>query len=303
MYDVIVIGTGAAGYAAALYAARYQLKTLIIGKEDGGMTAWAHKIENYPGFEEISGIELMQKFRKHAEKFDVEIKVATVTNISKENDTFQITDDRKELYNAKTIIMAMGTKRRKLGILGEEKLFGKGVSYCTTCDGLFFRNKDIAIIGGGDSALTGALYLSNVAKKLYLIHRRDEFRAEPITIDKVIKNKNIEIIYNNAPVEIMGETKVEKIKLKDLYNGSNELLLDGVFVEIGATPSSELAVSLDVNLINGKFIEVKADQSTNIAGVFAAGDITSGSNNFHQAITAAAEAVIAADSAFNYLSQ
>lgn len=284
--DLIIIGAGPAGLTAGIYAKRFNLDFLTIGKALGGTATEAWQIENYPGFKSISGLDLMQKFQ---EQLGQEIIQENIKKITKDFLVYA----SKNKYQTKSLILAMGSKTRKLGLANEEKFLGRGISYCVTCDGPLFRDKIAAVVGGGNAALTGALELADIAKKVYLIHRRDKFRADPIWQEKVIKNTKIEIIFNAQLAQIKGDKILEKIVL----DSSQELGVDGLFIEIGTTPSSSLAKDLGVKLEND-FIITDKNQATNIPGVFAAGDITN--NPLKQIITACGQGAVAAFSAFQY---
>jgi thioredoxin reductase (NADPH) len=290
MYDVIIIGSGPAGLAAAIYATRYELKTLVIGQTLGLITE-AHKIENWPGERSINGLDLMEKFKKHAQDLGAEIIYDSVSSVNK-NKTFEVKTPSK-IFNSKAIIIATGTKKRKLNLKNEEKLRGKGVSYCATCDGPFFKDKVTAVIGGGNAAFMSAHILSQTSSKVYLIHRREQFRAQPVWVDRVKNIDNIEFILNANIKKLIGDQKLEKIQL----DTGKTLDVDGIFIEIGSIPNKELSDQLNLELERG-YIKVNKDQSTNISGVFAAGDITNNSDHFRQVITAAAEGAIAANSTF-----
>jgi thioredoxin reductase (NADPH) len=302
MYDVIVLGAGPAGLAAAMYAGRYLLKTLVLSEDVGGQMMLAHKVENYPGFLSIPGPELMTKFKEHAEKFDAKIVLGRCDKIEKNSSGFVVTSGDKR-FEGKTIIYTLGSRHRFLGVPGEKELAGHGVSYCATCDGAFFRGKTVAIIGGGNSAFLGATVVSQYASKMYMIHRRDTFRADPILIEQVKKYPVTEFVLNNSVQEIQGDKVVQRVLLEHEHQGSKELALDGVFIEIGSDPAIVLATDLGVDVTEDNLIKVRADQRTNIEGFYAAGDVTNGSNNFRQAITSAAEGTIAADAVFNALKE
>lgn len=301
LYDLIIIGAGPAGYAASIYASRFKLKNLVIGEIAGGLASEAHLIENYPGFIEITGRDLMEKFRRQAEHFGGQILNDNVVEIKKNKNEFKIKTRGEKYFFSRALILALGSSYRKLNIKGEKEFLGKGVSYCPTCDGPFFKNKVIAVIGGADSAVMAAIYLSEFAKKVYLIYRREKLRAEPIWTERAQLSKKIEIIYQINVLEIQGRDKVEKLILDRPYQGKNELEVSGVFVEIGSVPNTVLIK--DLGLISDKegFINIKEDGSTSISGVFAAGDVTTGSNKLRQIITAAAEGAIAAKAVYNFL--
>lgn len=301
MHDVVIIGAGAAGYTAAVYTARYKLDTLIIGAEIGGMGMTAADVGNWPGIIDIKGPDLMDNFKKHAESLGAKIKIAKVKAVEKMPGGFHLTLESGETVDSKTIILATGSAKRHLGVKGEVEFSGKGVTYCATCDAFFYRNKTVAVIGGGDSAVEGAAIAAQVAAKVYLVHRRKDFRAEPYWVDKVKERNNVELVLERNVLEIVGDQKVTGIKLDQPYNGSAELKVDGVFIEVGSIPSVELAMSLGCMLDEFGYIKVDEAMRTATPGVFAAGDVTSGSNHFAQFTTAAGEATVAANSAFTYI--
>ena len=297
-YDLIIIGAGPAGLSASIYASRYGIKHLVVGSLVGGQISGTHLIDNYPGIEDASGFEFSQKFGNHAKKYGVEILPKKVENIQKTNSIFEIILEGGEKIEVKTIILATGTKHRKLNIPGEAELTGKGVSYCAACDGFFYKNKIVAVVGGNDSAAGAAVYLADIAEKVFLIYRKEKLRAEPYWVNLVEKNNKIEVIYNTNIIEILGDTKIEKVILD---SSKKELLIDGLFIEAGSEPSFDFAKNLNIEVDEGGYIKIKTDSSTNVAGVWAAGDITTGSDNFRQVITAAAEGAIAARSVYNFL--
>jgi thioredoxin reductase (NADPH) len=301
MVDVVIIGIGAAGYTAGIYCARYKLKTLIIGGEEGGMGATAADVGNWPGIEEIRGPDLMENFKKHALSLGAEQRVAWVKNIAKTRAGFDLTLDNGETVAARTVILATGSAKRHLDVKGEDEFSGKGVTYCATCDAFFYKNKDVAVIGGGDSAVEGAAIAAQVARKVYLVHRRKEFRAEPYWVDKVKERDNIVLVLERNVTEIIGDQKVTAIKLDAPFEGSDTINVDGVFIEVGSIPSVELATATSCALDERGFLKVDAAMATTVPGIFAAGDVTSGSNHFAQFTTAAGEATVAANSVFNYL--
>ncbi len=300
-FDLIIIGAGPAGYTASIYASRYKLSNLIIGQAPGGLAMEAHKICNFPTEKEISGVELMQKMQTVATSLGAEVLIDLVSEIEKKERAFIVKTENGQVFEAKTLLAAIGTKRRRLNLEGENKLVGKGVSYCATCDGMFYRDRVVAVIGGSDSATTSSLYLAEIAKKVYQIYRRDQLRGDPTWIEQATKHPKIEIIYNTNVVSLKGEEKLEKIVLDKPYQGKTELAVDGVFIEIGSDPNTKLLEPLGIALDKKGYIKVEADQSTNIKGLWAAGDITTGSNYFRQIITACAEGAVAAESIFKYL--
>ncbi len=291
VYDLIIVGSGPAGLSTAVYAARYKLKTLVIGQIPGGMAAEAYEICNLISYQKIRGFDLSIKMKTHVEMLGIEIVPAMVTSIEKK-DLFEVNTQKKK-YFSKKLLLAMGSKKRKLNIKDENKFLGKGISYCATCDAAFFRDKIVTVIGGSDVALTAALLLSEFAKKVYLSYRQKEFfRAEPTWIDAVKNNDKIEVIFNSNVVELIGENFLEKIKL----DTGRFLDSNGLFIEIGSFPNSKIASNLGIKTENG-FIVVNKEQKTNIKGIFAAGDITN--NNLKQIITAAAEGAVAATQAYH----
>ncbi|HID92448.1 TPA: FAD-dependent oxidoreductase [Candidatus Gracilibacteria bacterium] len=299
-YDVIIIGSGAAGYTAALYAVRYKLKTLVIGLQDGGQSALAHDIENYPGFVSIKGPELMKKFKESAVEYGTETKMDEVNKIEKnEDNTYSINLTYSgEKLTATTVLLALGTKNRKLGAIGEDKFYGKGVTYCATCDGMFFKEKIVGIVGAGDSAVTAAIYMAELCPKVYLFVRKDQMRAEPIWKEKLLAKTNIEVVYNTSIKEFAGDKKLEKVISTD----GKEFILDGCFIEIGADPNTALLDSFKIEKDKGGYIVVDKEQAIpNNAGLFSAGDVTTGSNHFHQIATAVGEGAVSANSMFNYI--
>lgn len=300
MYDLIIVGSGPAGLTAAIYAARFALNTLVIGSSPGGQVAESGRIDNYPGFKAIEGWDLTQRMIEQVINFGVEIINEEVISIKPKGELF-VVDVGERTYEARSVILAIGVKPRKLGVPGEEELIGKGVSYCALCDAPLYKDKVVAMIGGGDSALDGALELSEHAQKIYLIHRREEFRAKPDFVNRAKNNPQIEFILNTNVTRINGEDRVESINLDNSHRGKNELPVEGVFIEIGNIPDRTLAKSLGLDSDEIGYIKVFGDMSTNIKGVFAAGDITNGMNGMKQIVTACAGGAIAAKSVYEYL--
>lgn len=299
MYDAIIIGGGAAGMSAAIYAARREMKTLLITKHFGGQMMWASVIENYPGFKSIPSSELIEKMQAQVQELGVEIKLGEVKEIKKmADDNFEISTDQEKL-TAKTIITAIGADHRKLKVPGEKELNGRGVAYCANCDGPLFRNKTIAVVGGGNSALDSAEVLSKIGQKVYLIHQFDAFQAFEVLEKKVRATENIEIILNSKVEEIIGEKKVASIKLRNLNdNSSREIAVDGIFVEIGFEVKTELVADL-VKTNERHEIVINEKCETTMPGIFAAGDATNGP--FKQIIIATGQGAIAALSAYSYI--
>jgi len=295
--DLIIVGCGPAGLTAAIYVARYNLKVLVIGQVVGGQAAEVAQIENYPGFVTVGGLELSKKWLKHAKSLGAKVLSDAVDKIEKKEGVFKVATVGGKNFEAKVILLASGTEPRKLGAVGEKEFFGKGVTYCFTCDAPFFEGKTVAVVGGGDSAVTGALLLSDIAKKVFLVHRREEFTARPAFLDKARARGNVEFVTSAIIKEIGGSDQVEKV----LFEDGRKLDVEGVFVEIGSVPARKFSKALGIKITQAGFIEVGLDQSTNVTGIFAAGDITTGSNGVRQIVCAMSEGAIAAQSIFKYL--
>lgn len=299
MYDLIVVGAGPAGLTAAIYAARRALKTLVISKDFGGQAIYASQIENYPGIESISGFELIDKFKKQAEKFGAEFHSVEVKEINLEGSGFKIQDKEGHFFNCRALILCFGAVPKKLGVSGEEKFKGRGVSYCATCDAPFYKNKIVAVIGGGNAALDAALLLSKFAKKVYLIHRRAEFKAEAVRVAQVKTRENIELILNSVVQEVKGDKKVSGMVVSNVEDGAErEFEVDGIFVEIGHIIESDFVRNLVKIDEHGQII-INQKCETNLPGVFAAGDATV--VPYKQIVIAAGEGAKAALSAYSYL--
>jgi len=300
MIDVAIVGSGVAGLAAGLYAGRYELKTELFSDFFGGATASAWTIENYPGFESIDGYDLIMKMRSQVEKIGGKIVEEKVEKIEKRGETFVLTAGGNE-NEAKTIIFAQGAARRKLGLPKEEEFSkGKGVHYCTTCDGPLYKGKTIAIIGGGDAAIKGANLAVQFAEKIYIIEVTDHLNPEPVNMARLqpfIDNGKVEVMLKATVKEILGEERVTGLKL----DNGKELAIDGLFVEVGAIPDVELAKNLGVELDEKGYIKVDNNMSTNVPGVYAAGDTTNFFGGFKQIVTAAAMGSVAATSAFRHI--
>jgi alkyl hydroperoxide reductase subunit F len=299
MYDIIIIGAGPAGYAAGIYAARREMKALIIGKESGGQLIWAADIENYPGFAQISNTDLIKKMEEHVKGLGVEIKNAEVNKIEKKEDDFFVLYTNKDQYEAKTVIVAIGLTPRRLAIPGEEEFSGKGVSYCANCDGPIFRNKTVAVVGGGNAAMDAAEVMSKIAKQVYLIHRQEKFKAFAASLEEATERGNVEFILNSEVKEIIGSGKVEKLKLfNNKTNEKSELTVDGVFIEVGRIANTDIVKGLAER--NEKMeILVNEKCMTTLPGLFAAGDVTQVS--FKQITIACGQGTIAALAAYQYL--
>ncbi len=301
MHDVVIIGGGPAGLTAGVYAARGGLKTLICEEKlIGGQIVLSYEVENYPGFHQgISGMELIENFNKQVEKFGAEISYEGVTRIEDDRECKSVYLTNGSCIKTKTVIIAAGASADKLGCPGEKKFTGKGVSYCATCDGAFFRNKTVAVIGGGDSAIEEALYLTNLAKKVYIIHRRDQLRAIKILQDRALSNDKIEFVFNAIVKEIQGDKFVNGLLLENRQTKQlNRLDVDGVFIYVGVTPNTSFIEDI-IKLDENGYIITDEKMETNIAGIFAAGDIRV--TPLRQVITAAADGAIAASAAQKYI--
>jgi thioredoxin reductase (NADPH) len=300
-YDVIIIGAGPAGYTAAIYASRASLDVLVFeGWQPGGQLTTTTVIENFPGFEKgIDGKELMKEMRGQAGVFGTEYVTQDVTKVDFSDELKKVYVGDEE-YQSKAVIIATGAKPRKLGLESEDRLWAKGVSSCATCDGFFFRDKTVAVIGGGDSAMEEADFLTKFASKVYLIHRRDEFRASQIMLDRAKANEKIEFVTNKAVEEVLGEQKVEALKLKDTQTGEgSEIKVDGMFLAIGHIPVTKLFDEVEKD--NEGYIVHKEHTMTNVPGVFAAGDVVD--HRYRQAVTAAGMGCQAAIDAGRWLSE
>lgn len=298
---MIIIGAGPAGLSASVYASRYGIKHIVIGEVTGGLTTQTFEIGNWLATENITGQEFANKAAAHAQSYGVEIRPATVTSIEKNENGFRVLfADGKELF-AKTVLAATGTHHRSLNVPGEAELAGKGVSYCPTCDGFFFKNKTVAVVGGGDSAVEASVYLSNICEKVYVVVRGEAMRAEKFWQDLLAKKPNVEMVLNTNVKEIRGEMKVQELLLDNPHQGNETLKTDGVFVEIGLIPNTQLLKSVGVNTDEYGYVQVSPGQETSVEGVWAAGDATTNSNRFRQIVTAAAEGAIAANSILQYL--
>jgi len=300
-YDVIIIGAGPAGYTAGIYCSRARHDTLLIsGLLPGGQLMNTTDVENYPGFEEgIMGPDLMLTMRKQAERMNTTIMDDVVVNVDFRAKPFKVLTGSEE-YDAKAVIVCTGATPRKIGIEGEQTFSGKGVSYCATCDGAFFRNQDIAVVGGGDSCMEEATFLTKFASKVHIIHRRDTFRASKIMQERALSNEKIEVHWNSAIEDIKGEQKVQQIILKDTKTGENKTLeVGGVFVAIGHEPNTELFKN-QLEMDENGYIIQKNNTETSVKGVFTAGDVHD--HRYRQAVTAAGFGCMSAIDVDKYLS-
>ncbi len=297
-FDVIILGSGPAGFSAAIYAARGNMKTAILDiNMFGGQPSNYLEIENYPGFSLIGGFELMEKFEEHADKFGVEkFPMVEIQRITLNGEIKEI-ETNDTVFKSKTVIIATGAQPKKLNIKGEDEFKGRGVSYCAVCDGAFYKDKTVAVVGGGNSAVEEAVYLTKFAKKVYIVHRRDELRADKIVQQRAFANEKIEFVLNAVPVEIKGTNTVETLVINQ--NGTQkELKTDGVFPYIGLTPNTEM-INGQINQNAQGFIETDVNMQTSLEGVYAIGDVRN--TPLRQVVTAAADGAIAACSAVKYL--
>jgi thioredoxin reductase (NADPH) len=301
-YDVIIIGAGPAGYTAGIYCSRARHDTLIIsGLLPGGQLMNTTDVENYPGFDEgIMGPDLMLTMRKQAERMNTTIIDDVVVNVDFRNKPFKVLTGSEE-YDAKAVIVCTGATPRKIGIEGEQTFSGKGVSYCATCDGAFFRNQDIAVVGGGDSCMEEATFLTKFASKVHIIHRRDTFRASKIMQERALNNENIQVHWNSEIEDIKGDQKVQQIVLKDTKTGENKTLdMGGVFVAIGHEPNTELFKN-QLEMDENGYIIQKENTETSVKGIFTAGDVHD--HRYRQAVTAAGFGCMSAIDVDKYLSE
>lgn len=302
IYDTVIIGGGPAGYTAALYAARAGLSTLVLEKlSPGGQMTETQNIENYPGFSDgIDGFTLGFNMQSGAEKFGAESAMTEVISANLSENPKIITTDNGEVL-AKTVIIATGAHHKHLGIKNEEELIGRGVGYCAACDGMLYKDKTVAVVGGGNSAVQDALLLSRICKKVYLIHRRDTLRATKIYHEPLMKTENVEFLWNSAVDEFLFEKKLYALNVKNLKDGSTKTVeLDGIFISIGRAPVSELFKN-EITIDEQGYIVADESTKTNIPGVFAAGDIRT--KALRQVVTAAADGAVAAHFAEEYISQ
>ncbi len=298
--DSIVIGGGPGGMTAAIYCGVYKMKHLVLAKSFG-MLADSHEIWNFPSYPSIKGLELVKKMRSHAAgNFGSKIVDDEAVNVKRQKDgVFCVETASKKKYLSRTLIIATGLTNRKLGI-GEEKYVGKGVSYCFTCDSVFFKDKNVGVIGGSDSAAQAALLLSEYAKKVFIIYRRDALRCQPVYIPKIKSRKNIKVIYNSNVKKLFGEKMLEKVLVSGGEGKDTEMPLDGLFVEIGAVPQSIVFRDLGLKFNEAGFIEVDCWQKTSVDGVYAVGDITATHPGLKQAVIACGEGAVAGNSAFRF---
>ena len=305
MYDVVIIGAGIAGLTAAIYVRRSNKTVLVLeGQAYGGQIINTLQIENWPGDYGVSGVDLMQKIYKQATELGAEVEFEEVEVVEKVGEDFVIKTEDGE-YKAGAVILAVGAEDKKLGIEHEAELTGRGVSYCATCDGAFYKGKNVAVIGGGNTALYDAVYLADIADKVYVVHRRDEFRGDAVLVEKLKRKENVEFVLGYVPEQILGDDKVAGVKLApsgkvDSVTSEKILDVDGIFVAIGKKPTTEKYAEL-VKLDENGYIVASEDCKTSCDGVYVAGDCRT--KDIRQLVTAAADGAVAADAAVNYLSK
>jgi len=302
-YDVLILGGGPAGLTAAIYCGRYNLKALVVAQSFGGTANLAGEVENWPGFVG-SGRDLMRTVFEQAKRFGAEFLETSFEKVER----LEIRDKKLEgefilhagdkQIKGKSLIVALGTEHRQLDIPGEKEFLGKGVSYCATCDGNFFRGKKVAVIGGADSAAKAALYLADICGKVTVVYRKHEMRCEPVSLSKICSTKNIEIVYFSNAVEVIGEGVVKGLKIDTEGKGESVLDVDGVFIEAGSVPATEVLAGLKLKMEKG-YVVVGKDMKSNVEGVFAAGDVTDSA--MRQMITAAGEGAVAAKGVHEFL--
>lgn len=301
MYDVLIAGAGTAGMTAGIYVQRAGKKALVLDEKGyGGQIVNTATVENYPGFVNISGTEFTERIHEQAVELGVDFKVEKVKNVEKKDGVFVVSTGDSQ-YEVKSVIIATGVKNRELGIPGEEKFKGSGVSFCATCDGNFFKGRDIAIIGGGNTALEDAEVMSGIANKVYLVHRRDEFRGDKLTVKRLSVKDNVEFVLNSKPVEITGGFAVDGLKVENTEDGSQKTLkVDGIFVAVGQNPDNKAFEGL-VKLDSAGYVDAGEDCVTSAEGIFVAGDCRT--KKVRQLTTAASDGSVAAAGAVEYINR
>lgn len=298
MYDIIIVGAGPAGLTAAIYGQRAAKKVLVLeAKSYGGQIINTLDIENYPAEAHVSGFDFATKLYNQAKELGAEIKFEKVLEIRDFGEKKEV-ETGKEKYTAKTVILTTGSKNRKLGLAGEDELTGKGISYCATCDGAFYKKKKVAVVGGGNTALGDALYLADVAEKVYLIHRRDEFRGEEAVVEQLKKRENVELIYNSQVTKLVSEGKLTGIEATDKEGKTKKIKVDGLFIAIGRIPEND-AFSELIELDAAGYVVAGEDCRTNVPGIFVAGD--NRAKEVRQLVTATSDGAVAATAAVKYL--
>ena len=300
VYDLIIIGSGPAGLSAAVYGIRAGLDLLVLEKQpmSGGQVLNTYEVDNYLGLPGINGFDMGMQFREHADKMGAQFVEAEVTSVSDKGEIKEVVTDNGT-YQARTLILASGAQHAKLGVPGEEELTGMGVSYCATCDGAFFKNKTVAVVGGGDVAVEDAIFLARNCEKVYLIHRRDELRAADVLQKSLLALPNVEVLWSHVVEEICGEDMTESLQIKDVKTGEiKSLPVSGIFIAVGIVPQTEIYKGL-VDMNRGGYIIAGEDCATSVQGIYAAGDCRS--KNLRQIITAVADGANAATSAWGTL--
>ena len=300
IYDLIIIGSGPAGLSAAVYGIRAGLELLVLEKQpmSGGQVLNTYEVDNYLGLPGINGFDMGMQFREHADKMGVEFAEAEVTSVVNNDDIKEVITDAGT-YKARTLILASGAQHAKLGVPGEEELTGMGVSYCATCDGAFFKNRTVAVVGGGDVAVEDAIFLARNCEKVYLIHRRDELRAADVLQKSLLSLPNVEVLWSHVVEEICGDDMTESLQIKDVKTGEvKNLPVAGVFIAVGIVPQTEIYKDL-VDMNKGGYIIAGEDCATSASGIYAAGDCRA--KNLRQIITAVADGANAATGAWSYL--
>ncbi len=303
LYDVVVIGGGPAGLSAALYTVRYGLKTIVVTKVPGGRIVEAPIVENYLGMPNVSGLELAKRFVDHVRSFGVDIVIDEVVEVKRSNSKFVVATKSGKKMECYALILAVGGDKKRLGVPGEDKFLGKGVSYCATCDAPLYKGRRVAVVGGGDSAMIAAIHLAGFAREVYLVHRRRELRALPRYVE-IARQRGVKFLLGYVVKEIVGDDRVRGVRLREVSTGREEVLeVDGVFIEIGIEYPRQMFEMLGIEVDEHGRAMVKPDMSTNIPGIFVAGSAAGGPNKFYldQVVTAVAEGAIAATSAFNYI--
>lgn len=302
MYDVIIIGSGPAGLSSVIYAQRAMFNALVLEKMpmSGGQILSTEEIDNYAGLPGMSGFDMGMKFREHADKLGASFEEKTVVSVDVKGDVKKVHCEDGTVYEAKTLILANGAEHAKMGVKGEMELASKGVSYCATCDGAFYRNKVTAVFGGGDVAVEDAIFLSRICKKVYLVHRRDQLRAAKVLQEEVLNKENVEVIWDHQLIEIVGEERVNKVRLQSKKDDSiKEIEVDGVFIGIGMAPQTEIYKDSGIEVDEKGYIVAGENCATNVAGVYVVGDVRT--KPLRQVITACADGAVAITNIERYL--
>lgn len=296
MYDLIIIGAGPAGLTASIYCARYKVSHIVIGELYGGMVSECHKICNYPSEIDINGLALTQKMLENVKAQGGEIIPDRVEEIVNLDNGFELKTLSGTVYKTKRLLLATGTNHKKIGVPNEDDYLGKGVTYCATCDGMFYKDKVVAVVGGANSAMISSLYMSDIAKEVYLIVRGSELKGDEVNKALIKERANIKVLFNTNVTALIGDNKISAIKLSLPYLSQEIIDVDGIIVSAGAMPSSILINNLKLKTDNTGYIVVDQEQKTSVLNVWAAGDITTGSNKFRQIVTACSEGAIASES-------